>query len=137
MTINHNNIVEFQIPDNWVSEENDGNLAIYNPSGEGAITVSFYSLLQINSDICEQISVMAKKYVDQNSIKLDKPLVVYNSPQEKTILYGTGHTSDDWFIKFWMIAQYPRVIHASYLCKKKGREIKKCDNIIESINFIS
>lgn len=137
LTINHNNIIEFQLPNDWVFEENDESLAIYNPSGEGAITISFYSLLQSNSDTCEQISVMAKKYANQNRIKLDKPLVVYHSSQEKTILYGTGHTNDNWFIKFWMIAQHPRAIHASYLCRKKSQEIKSCDSIIESIRFIS
>ena len=54
----------------------------------------------------------------------------------KTILYGSGTTLDSWFIKLWVVAKYPKIIFATYESEKKDKEIKICDTIIDSIQFI-
>jgi len=82
----------------------------------------------------EHISIMAKKFIDQNGIILHNPLILYGA-ETKTTLYGTGTTSDNWFIKLWIVAKYPKIVFATYQCEKKTSEVKKCDTIINSMNF--
>ncbi len=50
-------------------------------------------------------------------------------------LNGTGITSDNWFIKLWIVAKYPKIVFATYQCEKKTPEVKKCDAIINSMKF--
>ena len=71
---------------------------------------------------------------DQNGIILHNPLILYGA-ETKTTLYGTGTTSDNWFIKLWIVAKYPKIVFATYQCEKKTSEVKKCDTIINSMNF--
>ena len=67
-------------------------------------------------------------------IILHNPLILYGA-ETKTTLYGTGTTSDNWFIKLWIVAKYPKIVFATYQCEKKTSEVKKCDTIINSMNF--
>ena len=42
MTLNHNEYLNYTLPNNWCAEEDIDNLLLYNPSGNGAITTSFF-----------------------------------------------------------------------------------------------
>ena len=43
MTLNHNEYLNYTLPNNWCAEEDIDNLLLYNPSGNGAITTSFFN----------------------------------------------------------------------------------------------
>ena len=132
----HKDYLTYELPKDWCSEEKEENLLLYDPNGEGAITISFFNILKTRETLDEQISIMAKKFMDQNGIVLHAPLILFGNKETKTTLYGTGTTSDNWFIKLWIVAKYPKVVFATYQCEKKTSEVKKCDKIINSMNFI-
>ena len=131
----HKDYLSYELPNDWCSEEEEENLLIYNPNGEGAIIISFFNILEMRETLDEYISIMAKKFIDQNRITLHKPLILYGTEETKTTLSGTGITPDNWFIKLWVLAKYPKIVFATYQCEKKTSEVKKCDAIIDSIKF--
>lgn len=135
MMLNHNEYLNYILPNNWYAEDNTDNLLLYNPSGNGAITISFFNVLNTEESIDEQISMLAKRFIDQNRIDLHSSLVLFNK-DGKTILYGTGTTSDDWFVKLWIVAKYPKIVFATYQSERKSAEVKICDSIIDSFQFV-
>lgn len=134
MKFNHNGYLNYELPDNWCDEEDNDNLLMYNPDGDGAITLSFLNVLNGEKSLAEHISIIAKKFIDQNNINLHSPLILFNR-DGKTILWGTGTTSDNWFIKLWIVAKYPKIVLATYLSEQKNDEVKICDSIIDSFMF--
>jgi len=134
MKFNHNGYLNYELPDNWCAEEDNDNLLMYNPDGDGAITLSFLNVLNGEKSLAEHISIIAKKFIDQNNINLHSPLILFNR-DGKTILWGTGTTSDNWFIKLWIVAKYPKIVLATYLSEQKNDEVKICDSIIDSFMF--
>ena len=135
MIFSHKDYLTYELPNDWCSEEDEENLFIYNPDGEGAITISFFNILEMKESLDEHISIMAKRFIDKNRIMLHDPLILYGTEETKITLYGTGITSDNWFIKLWIVAKYPKIVFATYQCEKKTSEVKKCDTIINSIKF--
>lgn len=135
MVFNHNGYLNYMLPNNWCAEENENNLILYNPNGNGAIITSFFSALDKKEFLDEQISILAGNFIEQNHIKLSSPPILFNR-DSKTILYGTGTTSDDWFVKLWIVAKHPKIVLASYQSERNSDEVKKCDSIIESFQFI-
>lgn len=136
MTVNYEDYLTYEIPDNWCWEETEDMLLIYNPDGDGAVTVSFYNILEMQATLEKYISVMAKKFIDQNQITLHAPLILHGNKDTKSTLYGEGTTSDNWFIKLWVVAKYPKIVFATYQCEEKTSELKICDAIIGSMKFI-
>lgn len=134
MMFNHNEYLNYELPDKWCAEEDADNLLLYNPNGNGAITISFFNVLNTVASLDEQISILAKRFIDQNNIKLHSPLILLNR-EGKTILYGTGTTFDSWFIKLWVVAKHPKIVFATYQSERKSKEVKICDSIIDSIQF--
>lgn len=134
MKFNHNGYLNYELPDNWCDEEDNDNLLMYNPDGDGAITLSFLNVLNGEKSLAEHISIIAKRFIDQNNINLHSPLILFNR-DGKTILWGTGTTSDNWFIKLWIVAKYPKIVLATYLSEQKNDEEKICDSIIDSFMF--
>ncbi|MBR6577578.1 MAG: hypothetical protein IKK74_01400 [Clostridia bacterium] len=134
MKFNHNGYLNYELPDNWCDEEDNDNLLMYNPDGDGAITLSFLNVLNGEKSLAEHISIIAKRFIDQNNINLHSPLILFNR-DGKTILWGTGTTSDNWFIKLWIVAKYPKIVLATYLSEQKNDEVKICDSIIDSFMF--
>ena len=135
MIISHRDYLSFELPKDWCADDDGENLLIYSPNGKGAITISFFNILEMKETLDEHISIMAKKFIDQNEIILSDPLILYGTAENKITLYGTGVTSDSWFIKLWIVARYPKVVFATYHCEKKTSEVKKCDAIISSMRF--
>ena len=135
MIFYHNEYLNYALPNNWCAEEDIDNLLLYNPKGKGAITISFFTVLNTKESLDEQMSILAKRFIEQNNINLQSPLILSNR-DGKTILYGTGTTFDDWFIKLWVIAKHPKMVFASYQSEKKSAEVKTCDSIIDSFQFV-
>lgn len=134
MIFNHNEYLNYTLPNNWCAEEDMDNLILYNPIGNGAITTSFFNVLNTQESLDEQISILAKRFIDQNDINLHSPLILFNR-EGKTILCGTGTTSDGWFIKLWLVAKYPKIVFATYQSEQKSNEVRICDSIIDSFQF--
>ncbi len=134
MMLNHNEYLNYTLPNNWCAEENADNLLLYNPNGNGAITTSFFNVLNTKESLDKQISILAKRFIDQNKINLHSPLIVFNR-DGKTILYGTGTTTDGWFIKLWVVAKHPKIVFSTYQSERKSSEVKVCDSIIDSFRF--
>ncbi len=132
--INHNKYLNYELPNDWCSENEADNLILYNPNGNGAITTSFFNIFNTEESLDEQVSILAKRFIDQNDINLKSPLILFNS-EDKTILYGTGTTSDNWFIKLWIVAKHPKIVFATYQSERKSAEVKICDSIINSFQF--
>ena len=94
MHFSHEGYFTYELPNGWCSEDSGENLLIYDPNGNGAMTISFFSILDMNKSLDEHISIMAKKFVDKNEISLYGPLILCGSKESKLTLYGTGVTSD-------------------------------------------
>lgn len=135
MIFTHSQYLCYDLPDDWINEYDTENLIFYNPNGNGAITISFFNILNVKETLDEQISILAKNFIDRNSIKLHRSLILLNK-ENKTILYGTGTTSDGWFIKIWVVAKSPKIVFATYQSQKKTDEVKVCDSIIDSFKFV-
>ena len=135
MKIKHSDYLVYEVPAGWEVDENDDSTAIYNNDGEGALTFSFYTIMEMKETLDEHISIMAKKFIDTNRIKLNKAFILDGTKKGKTVLYGTGVTPDNWFIKIWVIAKYPKVILATYQSEKKTPELKEMEQIISSFTF--
>lgn len=56
--LNHNEYLNYTLPTNWCAEESMANLLIYNHSGSGAITISFFNTLITKDSLDEQISIL-------------------------------------------------------------------------------
>ena len=135
MTFVHDDYLKYEIPSDWCAEENEDTLLIYDPDGEGAIVTSFFSLMDADVLLEERICIMAKEFIDNNLIKLKEPLILMNSSCGKVIMRGTGRTSDEWFIKIWIIAKNPKIVFSTYQAAKKTKELDVCDSIIDSMVF--
>lgn len=135
MIQNHNGYLNYEMPMDWVSEEDGDNLFIYDPDGDGAMTISFFNVLETERTLDEQISIMAKRFIDKNRINLHMPLILAGAGENKKILYGSGITADNWFVKLWVVAKQPKIVFATYQSEKKSKEVRKCDAIIESMMF--
>jgi len=135
MNINHSDYLNFEIPSKWVVEEDGDTTSIYDNNGEGSLTMSFYTVMEFQNSLDEHISIMAKKFIDSNKIKLHNPLILDGTKKNKTVLYGTGATSDNWFIKIWIAAKLPKIVFVTYQSEKKTSEVKKVDKIVDSFQF--
>ena len=93
MIFSHKDYLTYELPNDWRSEEREDNLLIFNPNGEGAITISFFNILEMRETLDEHISIMAKNFVDQNRITLHNPLILYGTEEYKAQLYLVGHLS--------------------------------------------
>lgn len=66
MLIKHKNYLEYEIPDKWVSEDNGDTTSIYFNDGNGALTLSYFTIIEMQETLDEHISIMAKKFIDAN-----------------------------------------------------------------------
>ena len=60
MIFSHNDYLTYELPNGWCSEEEEENLLIYDPNGEGAISISFFNILEMKETLDEHISIMSK-----------------------------------------------------------------------------
>lgn len=134
MMLNHNEYLNYKLPHNWCAEEGADNLFLYNPDGNGAITISFLNVISTDQSLDEQMSVLAKRFIDQNNINLHSPLILLNKGS-KGILSGTGTTFEGWFVKLWVVAKHPKIVLATYQSERKSFEVRTCDSIIDSFQF--
>lgn len=135
MIHDHNGYLNYMLPDNWCAEEDTDNLLLYDPNGDGAMTISFFSVLNTQETLNEQISILSKNFLDKNDITTHTPLILFNK-DGKTILHGTGTTPDNWFIKLWVVAKTKKIVFATYQSERKSTELKVCDSIIDSFQFV-
>ena len=134
MLHNHKGYLNYKLPSDWCAEEDAENLLLYNPNGKGAITISFFNVLKTEESLDEQISILAKRFIDQNNINLQSPLIILER-KGNIVLYGTGTTPDSWFIKLWVVAKHPKIVFATYQSERKSTEVRICDSIIDSFKF--
>ncbi len=135
MTFNYNGYLRYKLPSKWCAQQDEDNLILFDPNGQGAIVISFFNVLNTETSLVEYISIFTKKFVDQNKITLNSPLIVFER-NDKTILNGTGITSDGWFIKLWAIVKFPRIVFSTYQSRQKSKEINMCDTIVDSFEII-
>ncbi len=135
MILNYNKYLNYELPNDWCAELDSENLLLYNPNGNGAITISFFNIINLEKSLDGQISILAKNFIVQNNIKLHSPFILFNR-NGKAILYGIGTTRDNWFIKLWIVAKTPKIVFATYQSAQKSKEVKICDSIIDSFQFV-
>ena len=131
---NHNEYLNYELPQNWCAEEKQDNLLIYNPNGNGAITISFFNALDPEESLEGKLCILAKRFIEQNSINLHSPLVLLKR-EGKTFLSGTGTMLDGDFMKLWFVAKSFKIVFATYISEEKNEEVEICDSIIDSIKF--
>ena len=102
----------------------------------GALTLSYHSIAEMQGTLDAHISIMAKRFLDENHIKLKHALILDGTQKGKTVLYGAGTLPDSWFIKLWVIAKYPEVVFATYQSEKETAELKKIDKVVSSLVFV-
>ena len=129
------NNLKYNLPEQWVAEENGDNLFIYNPDGEGAITISAYNMINMNAPQIETVLNLFQDFVAKNGISLDTPTAISYYVDSKLITTGIGRSCDQWFIKIWCICQYYKILLATYLAEKATEEITLCDQLICSMEL--
>ncbi len=135
MVFELNNYLTCDIPEDWCIDYGEDSDVIYDPNGVGAITLSFFNMLDEKSSIQEHICIMAKHFIDSNRIILDSPLSLA-CRETNYILSGKGKMSSGWFIKLWFVAKYPKIVMATYMTEEeKTDEISNCDRILNSFIF--
>ena len=60
MIISHDDYLTYELLNGWCAEENEGNLIIYDPNGEGALTVSFFTAFMPTGTLDRYLSIMQK-----------------------------------------------------------------------------
>jgi hypothetical protein len=135
MKVKHGDYLSFDIPPKWVVDENDDSTSVYSSQGEGAITLSYYSVVSLQSSLEEHISIMAKKFIENNGITINRSFVLDTTQKDKIVLHGNGTTSDNSFISLWIVTKLPRIVLATYLYQTKTTEIKIAEKIVDSIKF--
>ena len=128
--------ITINLPSKWQMQENGDSVSIYNNNGQGAVTISFYTILKNEKPIMEFISEKAVDFIRQSEIKLNKSFIVDMTDNKRVVLSGSGETKDGEFIKIYILANNSRFILITYDSTKKNREVKVVDKIVESINFI-
>ena len=135
MKIFHKDFLEFEIPDGWKVDENE-TVSIYNEeNGDGAITFSFYNVLGDSRPLYQIVSVMKKKYVEENNISVPKISLIKEDDSHKLETFDEGTTHDGWFFKMYVVAKYPRIVFATYYSENRTQEIGVIDRIIKSMKF--
>ncbi len=130
-----NDFLSCDIPQNWHIDYNGDNYTIYESDGVGAVTISCFSIIYKRDALKDLIMNMTNDFIENNHIILEKPLSFICNETQYTII-GTGQTIDKWFVKIWVIAQYPRIVMATYLSEDKCfDEINCCNKIINSFVF--
>ena len=125
----------FEVPDDWVVEDEDGIRSIFNEDGEGAITMSFYRIVKLEATIEKQIKDMALKYIHDANIKVEKEPEIVISNIEKSVICTMGKALDGWFVKLWVVASFPTIIVITYWSEEKTKELDIVDKIVESFKF--
>lgn len=136
MIVKLRNYLMCELLDGWTAEENSGATSIYRADGDGALTLSHHSIAGMHGTLDAHISIMAKKFLDENHVRLKHALILDGTQSGKTVLYGTGMLPDRWFIKLWVIAKYPEVVFATYQSKKETAELKKIDKVVSGFVFV-
>lgn len=134
MLYSYNQYFTYELPDGWETEESDDGLSMYDPDGNGALTVSFFNRVDSNTHLNVQVSVLAKNFFECNNIKLNNSFILLNK-DEKTVLFGIGKTADNWFIKLWVVAKNPKIVLATYQSEQENPEVELCDAIVDSFKF--
>ena len=75
-TILFSDYLEITLPKNWIAEDNSDTLTLYNPDGNGAITISFLNILELKESMEEKVSEIAVGFVRQNDIKLHSHFIL-------------------------------------------------------------
>lgn len=133
--IKHNGYLDYELPNNWIAEEDSENIIIYDPKGNGAMTISFFNVFNVAESLDEEMSILAKKFIDKNSIDTHSPLILLKK-DDKTMLRGAGTTEDGWYIKIWIVAKYPKIVFVTYQSEKSNKEVKICNMIVDSFKFL-
>jgi len=133
----HRDYLTYQVPEHWCVEEIDDCLNIYDPQGEGALTLSFYTIIRNKSLVNYVIDDMAHRFIKQFGIVLDEELTLEEDGLKK-ILSGRGIDSNGWRIKFWYVAHFPKGVFITYMYKEMdASEFLICDAIVNSMTFIN
>lgn len=136
MIVRLRNFLMCELPDGWTAEESSGITSIYRADGDGALTLSYHSIAEMQGTLDAHISIMAKRFLDENHIILKHALILDGTQSGKTVLYGVGTLPDRWLIKLWVIAKYPEVVFATYQSEKETDELKKIDKVVSSFTFV-
>lgn len=126
--------LKYCLPKQWVAEEEGDMLVLYHPRGNGAMVLSFFSLFEAEQPLDKRVSIFAKKFIDGNGIITEDPLLLFEK-DGKTVLQGEGMADDKAYVKFWVVAKYPKLILATYDSEKKNKEERVCDAVIDSFRF--
>ena len=135
MKKNHNGYLNYELPDGWRVEKDADHLLVYNPDGEGTMTLSFYSLVSTEECFEGKLNIFAKRFMEENRIQLKYPSLVRYKRSGKTIFYGIGTIPNGQFVKLWVVAQYPKIVVARYESDEKNPEVKICDALVDSFLF--
>lgn len=66
MIVRLRNYLTCELPDGWTAEENNGVTSICHADGDGALTLSYHSIAEMQETLDEHISIIAKRFLDEN-----------------------------------------------------------------------
>lgn len=133
----HKDYLKYCIPNGWNNDDNeDGSVTLYNDEhGKGALTLSFYSTIDENEFTPNSIISSAIRFADKSKIDVEGNLICRVSGK-KTLLSFIGKDDEGWYVKYWSVAEFPRIVIATYYSEDDLDEIEIADEIISSIEFI-
>ena len=61
------NYLKYDMPEEWCKEEDSDTLSLYDPEGMGAITISFYSIINRSLDLVQMAHDIAEDFINKNN----------------------------------------------------------------------
>lgn len=136
MAIKDSDYLKYDVPKDWIVETEDNITSIYKEDGDGAITMSRYTIFDNDKPLGLLIGDMIVKFMADNKIKIKGVVIVNISNKNKKVAYAEGNAEDDSYVKIWVVAKFPKAVLVTYYSDKKTRELKKVDKIVDSFKFI-
>jgi hypothetical protein len=136
-SIIHRDYLALKIPNDWIFDDSNDDIAIYSEKGVGAITISFLSAMNIKDDIDAFLIKRAMDFSQQTRITIDGSYILNTINPNRGEITANGMT-DDWHVYLWVIAKLPRFLVATYRSKKVNKkELTTAKSIISSITYIN
>ncbi len=132
--MNFKNWFTYKLPRKWRVQQEEDNLLMFNPNGEGALVLSFFKVTVPLECLQQKMEDMAERFIDQNNIK-SETLPEFFDFGEKRVLCRSGEEPDGYFVKIWIVSNGLKAIVATYHSEEENAEVKLCNAFIESIFF--
>lgn len=136
-TIIHEDYLTYKVPCDWIIDDTNENgaIVIYNENGEGALTISFYTIIEDYSSPIQFIQEKLSRFAKNNNIILEPIQRVHMHKDGKYSAWGDGTDDENWHVRAWVVLKEHRFLVATYYYQKNTKDFDEATEIVESMSF--